>query len=228
MVFINNTLVISSMNSDVSNTYMNLPQPWFRIIQLCKKKQLLIMVKRLTMANIWLISSSLTSWSVMFTALLGQYMYQLRAWWRDWVRSSTFLYARDCRLSQSHTCFSTTTGHIPSFPIPVCLCISPSLCLLQPLSLSLSLFCLIPSLPFSHPLPFTVPFSVPFYVPFFHFVPPSLLQPLLPSVNKSDVTRSRKLLTVAASSPCSDSVTWCDKCDTVCCTKLTDQSRLCL
>ena len=115
-------------------THMNLPQPWFRIIQLCEKKQLLIMVKRLTMANIWLISSSLTSWSVMFTALLGQYTYQLRAWWRDWIRSSTFLCGRDCRLSQSHTCFSTTTGHIPSFPITVCVCISPSLCLLQPLS----------------------------------------------------------------------------------------------
>ena len=86
-----------------------------------------------------------------------------------------------------------------SVSLPLCL-------LLQPLSLSL--FCLIPSLPFSHPLPFTVPFSVPFYVPFFHFVPPSLLQPILPSVNKSDVTLSRKLLTVAASSPCSDSVTW--------------------
>ena len=121
-------------------THMNLPQPWFRINQLCKKKQLLIVVKRLTMANIWLISSSLTSWSVMFTALLGQYMYQLRAWWRDWVRSSTFLCGRDCRLSQSHTCFSTTTGHIPSFPITVCLCISPYRCLLlQPLSLSLPL-----------------------------------------------------------------------------------------
>ena len=180
------------------------------------------------MANIWLISSWLTSWSVMFTALLGQYMYQLRAWWRDWVRSSTFLCGRDCRLSQSHTCFSTTTTrHIPSFPITVCLCISPSLCLLlQPLSLSLS--CLIPSLPSSHPLPFPVPFSVPFYVPFFHCVPPSLLQPLLPSVNKSDVTLSGKLLTVAASSQCSDNVRWCDKCDTVCCTKLTDESRLCL
>ena len=38
------------------------------------------MVKRLTMANIVLIYSWLTSWSVLFTALLGQYMYQLRAW----------------------------------------------------------------------------------------------------------------------------------------------------
>ena len=113
----------------------------------------------------------------------------------------------------------------PSLSVSVSLPLSVSF---SNLSLSLSLFCLIPSLPFSHPLPFTVPFSVPFYVPFFHFVPPSLLQPLLPSVNKSDVTLSRKLLTVAASSPCSDSVTWCDKCDTVCCTKLTDESRLCL
>jgi hypothetical protein len=33
---------------------------------------------------------------------------------------------------------------------------------------------------------------------------------------------------VAASSQCSDSVTWCAQCDTVCCTKLTDESRLCL
>ena len=193
---------------------MNLPQPWFRIIQLWKKQHL-IMVKRLTMANIWLISSWLTSWSVLFTALLGQYMYQLRAWWRDWVKSSTFLCGRGCRLSQSHTCFSTTIGHIPSFPITVCLCISLSpspTCLFLSLSLSLSLspFCLIPSLPFSHPLPFPVPFSVPFYVPFFHCVPPSLLQPHLPSVNKRDVTLSGKLLTVAASSQCSDSVTWCD------------------
>ena len=111
-------------------THMNLPQPWFHIIQLCKKKQLLIMVKRLTMANIWLISSSLTSWSVMFTALLGQYMYQLRAWWCDWVWSSTFLCGRECRLSQSHTCFSTTTGHIPSF--------SPSLSVSVSLPLSVS------------------------------------------------------------------------------------------
>ena len=117
-------------------THMNLPQPWFHIIQLCKKKQLLIMVKRLTMANIWLISSSLTSWSVMFTALLGQYMYQLRAWWCDWVWSSTFLCGRECRLSQSHTCFSTTTGHIPSF--------SPSLSVSVSLPLSVS---------FSHTLP---------------------------------------------------------------------------
>ena len=181
------------------------------------------MVKRLTMANIWLISSWLTSWSVMFTALLGQYMYQLRAWWRDWVRSSTFLCGRDCRLSQSHPCFSTITGHIPSFLISVCLCISLSLSLslsLPPLSvsssnLSLSLSLSLPlpshstppSLSLPHPLPFPVPFSVRFYVPFLHCVPPSLLQPLLPSVNKSDVTLSGKLLTVAASSQCSDSVT---------------------
>ena len=150
-------------------THMNLPQPWFRIIQLCKKKRLLIMVKRLTMANIWLISSSLTSWSVMFTALLGQYMYQLRAWWRDWVRSSTFLCGRDCRLSQSHTCFSTTTGHIPSFPITVCFCISPSLCLLlQPLSLPL-LSHSIP--PFVSSSPFHCSFQCPFLCPFLSFCP---------------------------------------------------------
>jgi hypothetical protein len=41
-------------------------------------------------------------------------------------------------------------------------------------------------------------------------LPHFLSQPFLPSVNKSDVTLSRKLLTVAASSQCSDSVTWCD------------------
>ena len=91
------------------------------------------------------------------------------------------------------------------------LSLSPSpTCLFLSLSLSLSLLCLIPSLPFSHPVPFPVPFSVPFYVPFFHCVPPSLLQPHLPSVNKSDVTLSGKLLTVVASSQCSDSVTWYD------------------
>ena len=148
-------------------THTNLPQPWFRIIQLCKKKQLLIMVKRLTMANIWLISSSLTSWSVMFTALLGQYMYQLRAWWCDWVWSSTFLCGRDCRLSQSHTCFSTTTGHIPSFPITLSLSLSPS-----PTSLSLSLPLLSHSIP---PLlsssPFHCSFQCPFLCSFLSFCP---------------------------------------------------------
>ena len=77
-------------------------------------------------------------------------------------------------------------------------------------SRSISLSCLIPSLPLSLPHPFPVPFSVRFYVPFLHCVPPSVLQPLLPSVNKTDVTLSGKLLIVAASSQCSDSVTWCD------------------
>ena len=99
----------------------------------------------------------------------------------------------------------------PSLSVSVSLPLSVSISYLSlSLALSLSLFCLISSLPFSHPLPFPVPFSVPFYVPFFHCVPPSLLQPLLPSVNKSDVTLSGKLLTVAASSQCSDNVRWCD------------------
>ena len=86
------------------------------------------------------------------------------------------------------------------------LALSLSFCL----SLSLSLFYLIPSLPLSSsssPLPCSFQCPFPSLCP---SLPPFLSQPFLPSVNKSDVTLSSKLLTVAASSQCSDSVTWCD------------------
>ena len=68
------------------------------------------------------------------------------------------------------------------------------------LSLSLSLFYLIPSLPLSSsssPLPCSFQCPFPSLCP---SLPPFLSQPFLPSVNKSDVTLSSKLLTVAASS----------------------------
>ena len=87
---------------------------------------------------------------------------------------------------------------------------SLSLSLFVSLSLSLSLFYLIPSLPLSSsssPLPCSFQCPFPSLCP---SLPPFLSQPFLPSVNKSDVTLSRKLLTVAASRQCSDSVTWCD------------------
>ena len=82
-----------------------------------------------------------------------------------------------------------------SFSMYLSLSLSLSISLSVSLSLSPSSISFPPSLSLPHPLPYPVLFSVPFYVP---------------SVNKSDVTLSRKLLTVAASSQCSDSVTWCD------------------
>ena len=103
--------------------------------------------------------------------------------------------------------------------LSVCLSVSLALSLsrsltlslsLSFLSLSLSLFYLIPSLPLSSsssPLPCSFQCPFPSLCP---SLPPFLSQPFLPSVNKSDVTLSSKLLTVAASSQCSDSVTWCD------------------
>ena len=94
--------------------------------------------------------------------------------------------------------------------VSLALSLSRSLSLSFCLSLSLSLFYLIPSLPLSSsssPLPCSFQCPFPSLCP---SLPPFLSQPFLPSVNKSDVTLSRKLLTVAASSQCSDSVTWCD------------------
>ena len=58
------------------------------------------------------------------------------------------------KLVVSHPCSSTTTGHIPYFPITACLCISLSLSLSLSCSLSLCLCVLL------HPLSRSLPLSL--------------------------------------------------------------------
>ena len=148
-------------------THMNyLPQPWFHIIQLCKKKQLLIMVKRLTMANIWLISFFFvdylvshvycTAWSVhvpvkslvMWLSLVKY----LSMWTRLQIVPVTYLfqYYYWTHTLLPHHCLSLYLSLSLSHSIPPFLSSSPFHCSFQcPFLCPFLSFC--PSLPLTTP-----------------------------------------------------------------------------